>query len=130
MTGLVTRKASATPDVTAPDGSEVRLLATVPRGSMASFTLPAGAVARAVVHRSVEELWYFIRGAGEMWRKLGDDEVTIAVGPGVSINIPTGAYFQFRAGPGGPLEAVGVTMPPWPGEEEAVFVPGPWEPKV
>jgi mannose-6-phosphate isomerase-like protein (cupin superfamily) len=23
---------------------------------------------------------------------------------------------------------VAVTMPPWPGEGEAVFVPGPWQP--
>lgn len=52
-----TRQAAAAPDAIAPDGSEVRLLCAGPRGSMALFTLPPGAVARAVVHRTVEELW-------------------------------------------------------------------------
>ena len=40
--GLLTRERSEAPDVIAPDGSEVRVLASVPRGSMAQFTLPPG----------------------------------------------------------------------------------------
>ena len=32
-------------------------------------------------------------------------------------------YFTVRDGP---LAAVGVTMPPWPGADEAYDVPGPW----
>jgi mannose-6-phosphate isomerase-like protein (cupin superfamily) len=28
------------------------------------------------------------------------------------------------------LKAVGVSMPPWPGDDEAYPVEGPWEPKV
>jgi mannose-6-phosphate isomerase-like protein (cupin superfamily) len=42
----------------APDGSEVRILSRTARGSMALFTLPPGAVAKAVMHRTVDELWY------------------------------------------------------------------------
>jgi mannose-6-phosphate isomerase-like protein (cupin superfamily) len=128
MTTLPTRTLSPTPDAIAPDGSEVRLLATLPRGSMAHFTLPPGAIARAVAHQSVEELWYFVRGRGRMWRRLGGEEATVAVSPGVSIAIPTGAHFQFRCDGDEPLEAVGVTMPPWPGPDEAVFVEGIWPP--
>ena len=37
---LSTRERSQLPDVTAPDGSEVRILASTSRGSMAQFTLP------------------------------------------------------------------------------------------
>jgi mannose-6-phosphate isomerase-like protein (cupin superfamily) len=29
-----------------------------------------------------------------------------------------------------PLSAVAVTMPPWPGKNEAIVVPGPWEPSL
>ncbi len=128
MTRLPTFVLPPKPDTIAPDGSEVRLLAGLPRGSMAHFRLPSGAVARAVAHRTVEELWCFTRGRGRMWRKLGDEEAIVEVGHGVSIAIPVGAHFQFRSDGDEPLEAVGVTMPPWPGAEEAYFVEGIWAP--
>ena len=41
---FVTRRRAEAPDVMAPDGSEVRILAATGRGSMALFTLPPGAV--------------------------------------------------------------------------------------
>ena len=82
------------------------------------------------MHKSVEEIWYFISGQGRMWRKLGIQEETVGVSAGVSITIPTGAHFQFRSDSDKPLVAVGVTMPPWPGEEEARFVEGIWEATV
>src|SRR6202035_638560 len=49
-----TKRSGAAPDVIAPDGSEVRVLCRVARGSMATFSLPAHSVAKAVAHRSVE----------------------------------------------------------------------------
>jgi len=64
-----TRQAAAAPDVPAPDGSEVRSLCGGARGGMALFTLRPGAVARAVVHRTVEEIWYVIAGIGRIWRR-------------------------------------------------------------
>ena len=42
------------------------------------------------------------------------------------LSIPAGTHFQFRAAGEGPLAAVGVTMPPWPGDGEAYDVPGAW----
>ena len=51
-----------------PDGSEVRLLGSLPRGSMAVFRLTPKTVSKAVAHRTVEEIWYFIAGSGRMWR--------------------------------------------------------------
>jgi mannose-6-phosphate isomerase-like protein (cupin superfamily) len=122
----VTRSLASEPDAMAPDGSEVRLLAASGRGSMAHFTLPPGAVSRAVAHRTVEEVWYFVAGRGRMWRRLGDVEETVEVFPGVSIAIAVGARFQFRSDGDEPLEAVGVTMPPWPGPDEAYPVDGIW----
>ncbi len=125
-----TKQLSSTPDAMAPDGSEVRLLCRTERGSMAQFTLPPRTVSRAVAHRTVEEVWYFVSGRGRMWRRLdGQDEVT-EVRPGTSIAILIGTHFQFRADGDEPLVVVGVTMPPWPGEEEAYAVEGCWEPTV
>ena len=98
-----TVRLSPLPDATAPDGSEVRVLCRVSRGSLAHFTLPPDAVSRAMVHRTVDEVWY---------------------------TIPVGTYFQFRAASSEPLTAVGTTIPPWPGESEAFAVDGIWEPTV
>jgi mannose-6-phosphate isomerase-like protein (cupin superfamily) len=113
-------------DVIAPDGCEVRILAQTPRGSMAHFTLGAGQVARAVAHRTVEEVWYFLSGRGRMWRRQSDQEAIVQVAPGVSLAIPLGTHFQLRNDGDVPLAAVAVTMPPWPGEDEAYLVEGKW----
>ena len=126
--GFVTRRLSSQPDAMAPDGSEVRVLASSSLGSMAQFTLPPGAVSKAVAHRSVEELWLVMQGRGRMWRKQGDVENVVALDPGISISIPVGTRFQFGCDGSEALVAVGVTMPPWPGAAEAVPVDGPWTP--
>src|SRR5579885_363966 len=107
---LQTTEAAAAPEVIAPDGSAVRVLCALARGGMALFTLPPGAVARAVAHRTVEELWYVVAGQGRMWRRLGDREAIVALAPGVALAIPTGARFQFRCDGAEPLVAVGATM--------------------
>jgi mannose-6-phosphate isomerase-like protein (cupin superfamily) len=121
-----TRALSERVDAIAPDGSEVRLLAVSRRGSMAHFRLSAGAVSKAVRHRGVEELWFFTAGEGEMWRKSAAVESLVAVTAGVSISIPPGTAFQFRATGAAALEAVAVTMPPWPGMDEAIPAEGIW----
>ena len=95
---------------------------------MARFSLPPFAVSRAVVHRTVDEVWYFLSGRGRMWLRSSDDRATIIdVAPGLSVAIPVGTAFQFRSNSAEPLQAIGVTMPPWPGEDEAMVVPGPWQ---
>ena len=111
------------PDAVAPDGSDVRVLLRLGRGSMAHFELAAGRVSRAVAHRAVEELWYILDGQGQMWRRQGERQQTVPLRPGTCLSIPAGTHFQFRADGGGPLAAVGVTMPPWPGDDEAYESP-------
>jgi mannose-6-phosphate isomerase-like protein (cupin superfamily) len=118
------------PDVLAPDGSEVRILLSRAGGSMAHFQLPPGETSVAVVHRSVEEIWYVVAGRGEMWREEANRAEVVALAPGTCLTIPVGTRFQFRCLGDAPLAAVAVTMPPWPGEGEAVFVTGPWAPTV
>ena len=118
------------PDVIAADGSEVRILCQTGRGSMAHFSLAPGAIARAVAHRTIDEVWYVDSGRGRMWRKHGDLEEIVEMQAGLSLSIPGGTRFQFRADGDAPLVAVGVAMPPWPGEDEVYVVEGPWQPTV
>ena len=119
-----------TPDAIAPDGSEVRLLCATKRGSTALFTLPPGAIARAVLHRTVEEIWYVIGGEGRLWREFGGGGEIIALAAGISATIPAGTRFQFRNDGATPLDIVGVTMPPWPGDGEVLPTDGLWPPMV
>ena len=119
----------ATRTVVAADGSDVRVLLALKGGSMAHFSLLSGQTAKAVTHRTVEEVWYVVEGRGEMWRKQGGVEETITLTPGICLTIPLGTHFQFRATEGQPFGAVCVTMPPWPTDpaaDEAVVVDGPW----
>lgn len=120
-----TRLASAV-DAIAPDGSEVRILCSGTRGSMAHFSLPGWQVSQAVAHRTIEEVWYFLAGRGRFWRKEGIKQDIVGVSEGVSISIPPGTHFQFRNDGEEALTAVGVSMPPWPGEAEAYTVEGVW----
>lgn len=118
-------------DAIAPDGSDVRILLGLNRGGMAHFELAPGETSVAVAHHTVEEIWYFLGGRGEMWRKLGNQESEELVDPGICITIPVGTHFQFRSFGYEPLAALGVTMPPWPEEgEEAYQVEGKWKPTV
>lgn len=134
--GFETVPLPAEPGVTAPDGAAVRVLVALPAApnhtgaGLAHFSLAAGQVSRAVTHRSVEELWYFIAGEGEMWRAQGARSEIVAVRAGVSLSLPLGVRFQFRATGRHALEAVAVTLPPWPGDGEAEAVEGPWAPTV
>ncbi len=65
-----------------------------------------------------------------MWRKLEDQEEIVELLPSDCLTIPVGTYFQFRSLGRDPFVAVGVTMPPWPGEGEAIECKGPWQPTV
>jgi mannose-6-phosphate isomerase-like protein (cupin superfamily) len=47
-------------------------------------------------------------------------------GPWRVASIPLGARFQLRNDGAEPLAAVAITMPPWPGEDEACLVEGKW----
>ncbi len=123
---MITRQISTEPDAIAPDGSEVRILAATTRGSLAQFLLPAGKISTAVAHRTVEEVWFFTSGQGQLWRRNETAEEIVQIIPGLSISIPIGTHFQFRNDGAESLTAIGTTMPPWPGMDEAYAVTGKW----
>lgn len=110
----------------APDSSEIRELTQAKRGSLAHCRLPINAVSSPVRHQTVEEIWYFLSGVGEVWRKLGDTFSVSPVRAGISLSIPVGASFQFRNIGQEPLDFIIATIPPWPGKDEAISVAGNW----
>ncbi|HYT11916.1 MAG TPA: cupin domain-containing protein [Candidatus Nitrosopolaris sp.] len=121
-----TRRLPAVRDDVAPDGSAVRILVRLDRGSAAHFELGPGRTSAAVAHRTVDEIWYVLGGRGEMWRRQGDREQVVPMQAGVCLSIPAGTQFQFRSFGSEPLTAFGITMPPWPGKGEAFGVEGRW----
>lgn len=126
MSDFSSKPLPAVPDVVAPDGSDVRILLGLAGGGMAHFTLAPGQVSKAVSHRTVEEIWFVLSGRGQMWRKNAARGEVVDLSPGLCLTIPLGTAFQFRCLGGEPLTAVAITMPPWPGEDEAVAVTGVW----
>ncbi len=122
MPAFESSRVKAAYDVLAPDGSEIRLLHSLDGASMVHCALPVGVVSIPVRHRTVEEVWYFLSGAGQVWRKQGEREAVLDVEPGLSLTIPLGTAFQFRNTGAAPLEFIIATTPPWPGEDEAVVL--------
>ena len=112
----------AEPTATAPDGSKVRELLSLPTGTAAHFKLAPGTVSRAGRHRTVDEIWYILAGRGEMWRRSGRFEEVVVLEPGLCLTIPVGTAFQFRALGDSPLSAFAVTMPPWPAGSDVEWV--------
>jgi mannose-6-phosphate isomerase-like protein (cupin superfamily) len=127
MSEFETKRLGVGSEGVAPDGTDVRTLLRLRGGSMAHFELAGGRTSRAVAHRTVEEIWFFLGGRGEMWRRQGDRAEIVSVDAGVCLTIPLGTRFQFRSFGDQALAAVVVTIPPWTDSDEAYEVQGKWE---
>ena len=126
MPSLTIKQLSEHYDYLAPDGSEIRLLPEVKGGGLAHCTLPTDGVSQTVAHKTVEEIWYFLQGQGEVWRKSDALEQVDRVFPGVCLTILAGTHFQFRNTGDEPLRILIATIPLWPGSQEAVLIPNHW----
>lgn len=124
MAHFETMTLPAEPTLVATDGSDVRVLLHVGAGGMANFQLAPGLTSTPVRHRTVEEIWYVVAGRGQMWRSQDGREEIVELVPGTCLTILLGTSFQFRAGDTTALEVIGATMPPWPGDDEAVPTEG------
>jgi mannose-6-phosphate isomerase-like protein (cupin superfamily)/GNAT superfamily N-acetyltransferase len=115
---------------TAPDGMRVSVLTRGERGSLARFELAADRVGHAVRHQTVDELWFVVDGEAELWTHTPDGtEQMRALGTDDSLLLEAGTCFQVRAGARG-VSVLATTMPPWPGEDEALLVHGAWPANV
>ena len=88
-------------DVLAPDGSEIRLLHQLGGVSVVHCRLPLGAVTIPVRHRTVEEVWYFLAGKGQVWRKQGRARAGAGCGAGHELDDSAGHGFPVPQHGGG-----------------------------
>ncbi|WFE87279.1 cupin domain-containing protein [Roseibium porphyridii] len=119
-----------TADAKSPAGADNRFIMDGPTGNMIHSTVPAGQINRATKHNTVSEFWHILEGQGQIWRKSGATEIVVDLEPGVSIDIPSGTAFQYRATGSVSLKFICISMPPWPGDDEAEFVEGAWQPTI
>ena len=117
-------------DAKSPAGADIRYLVDGKTGNMIHSTVPAHQVNRATVHATVSEFWYVLEGRGEIWRDDGMESSITDLVPGTAIDIPVGTAFQYRNVSDSDLKFICVTMPPWPGDAEATYVTGKWQPTV
>ena len=127
MEQFQTKSLPAEFDVTAPDGSGIRILVRTERGSMAHGTLAPGSTSRAIRHKTVDEIWFVLSGMAEHWRMNDLSQETFVLRAGDALTIPVGASFQFRTIGTDPFTFVMCTMPPWPDDDEAEYVTGMWQ---
>jgi len=118
------------PDAKSPAGAEIRYLMDGKTGNMIHSTAPPHQVNKATVHATVSEFWYVLEGHGEIWRNDGQVSSVTALVPGTSIDIPVGTKFQYRNVSDTDLKFICIAMPPWPGDSEATYIEGIWQPTV
>lgn len=116
------------PDKMSPAGASVRILIQSDTGGMIHSTLEPHQITKAVCHKSVNEFWFVLSGQGEVWRKEGNQEAITELTAGVTIDIPIGTHFQYRNTGNEEFKFICVTMPPWPGHHESIYVAGYWNP--
>ena len=118
------------PDAKSPAGADIRFLVDGETGNMIHSTVPPQQVNKATVHATVSEFWYVLEGHGEIWRDDGiESNITVLI-PGTSIDIPKGTAFQYRNVSDEDLKFICIAMPPWPGDAEATYVNGVWQPTI
>ncbi|MFI7494386.1 cupin domain-containing protein [Kocuria sp. M4R2S49] len=109
------------PTHTAPDGSTIWELGSEDAGGLAICELPQGRTSSPVQHREVEEIWYVLQGHGELSRRKHGSELRIvALRPSTSVYVAPRETFQFRSTGTGSLVILILTMPAWPGPDEAL----------
>ena len=118
-----------TPDVIAPDGAEVRVLVNQSCGatklSLAEALVKPGERTACVSHRTIEEVWYIVRGTGRFHRLTpnGKDERVEEVVVGDALFIPVGYRFWVENTGPDDLRFLCCDAPAWPGHDEAVVWP-------
>jgi mannose-6-phosphate isomerase-like protein (cupin superfamily) len=118
------------PDAKSPAGADIRYLVDGETGNMIHSTVPPYQVNKATVHATVHEFWYVLEGHGEIWRDDGSESCVTNLVPGTSLDIPKGTTFQYRNVADSDLKFICIAMPPWPGESEATYVDGRWQPTI
>lgn len=118
------------PDAKSPAGADICFLMDGKGGNMIHSIVPPYQINRATIHATVSEFWYILEGHGEIWRDNGIESCVTDLVPGTAIDIPVGTAFQYRNVSKAPLKFICISMPPWPGDAEATFIEGKWQPTI
>lgn len=127
---MKTTTLSENPEAKSPAGAEIRFLMDGKTGNMIHSTVPSHQVNKATVHSTVSEFWYVLEGHGQIWRDDGVESCIVDLLPGTAIDVPVGTAFQYRNVSDVDLKFICVAMPPWPGDAEATYIKGIWQPTV
>ncbi len=127
---MKTKMLPSHPEAKSPAGADIRFLMDGEGGNMIHSTVPPYQINRATVHATVSEFWYILEGHGEIWRDDGVESGVTTLVPGTAIDIPVGTAFQYRNVSQVDLKFICISMPPWPGDSEAKYVEGAWQPTV
>ena len=127
---MKTKMLSEHPEDKSPAGADIRYLMDGETGNMIHSTVPPLQVNRATLHATVSEFWYVLEGHGEIWRDDGEENSITTLVQGTAIDIPVGTSFQYRNVSDVDLKFICISMPPWPGDAEATYVKGVWQPTV
>lgn len=119
-----------TPDAQSPAGADIRYLLDSPSGNMIHSTVPPHQINRATVHATVSEFWYILEGHGQIWRDDSRESSIVDLFPGIAIDVPVGTKFQYRNVSDVDLKLICIAMPPWPGDAEATYIEGIWQPTI
>jgi mannose-6-phosphate isomerase-like protein (cupin superfamily) len=118
------------PEAKSPAGADIRFLMDGEMGNMIHSTVSPHQINKATVHATVSEFWYILEGQGEIWRDNGVESSITDLVPGTAIDIPVGTAFQYRNVSNDDLKLICIAMPPWPGDSEATYIQGIWQPTV
>jgi len=118
------------PDAKSPAGADIRFLIDGETGNMIHSTVPPCQINKATFHATVHEFWYVLEGHGEIWRDNGLESCVTVVVPRTSLDFSAGTAFQYRNVSNSDLKFIYIAMPPWPGESEAAYVDGLWQPTI
>jgi mannose-6-phosphate isomerase-like protein (cupin superfamily) len=118
------------PYAKSPAGADIRFLMDGETGNIIHSTVPPHQTNRATVHATLGEFWFVLERHGEIWRDDGVESCITELVPGTAIDIPVCTAFQYRNVSDQELKLICIAMPPWPGDSEATYLDGRWEPTV
>lgn len=112
------RRADATDPYVTRDGSTIREIAGPPSGtavnqSLAEATVPPGGETIEHLHRTSEEIYFFLSGRGRL--RVGGD--VAEVGPGDTVTIRPGIRHKLWNGGPDPLVLLCCSAPPYSHED-------------
>jgi mannose-6-phosphate isomerase-like protein (cupin superfamily) len=120
---------AAMPDAVSPDGgAEIRHILTSPAGDLTHAVCRAGITSGTHHLPDLNEAYYVLGGAGEIWRANEDRDVVTALRPGRWVAMPAGMRFQYRANFGTSLVFMVVVLPSWRADLFHIVDGGKWAP--